>query len=307
MPKRKYSVLLCTFYLLLFTFLSACTGQSNNATATPVAVVKVLATVFMSPTPNSEDIAATRAAISPTPIPPTSTIIPTETPYVGIFIGEAEQERGLVEITAPILGASAANPDEIVRIQQPTADVNLCPLAIDNPYLTAWRTNAIVNQRMGCPIQESFGFFGNIQVFERGVMYYYPELNAIWAIRPMQDNDNRGRYDYLENPPDGSTIGMQAEAGLFLPDGVLGDMWLAVSGLREEMGFARTEAQETPMGIQRFANGIFIHDVLAGQVYALIVDGTVLGPYLAPEAIAVTATPVVSLEANNTSSSETGN
>lgn len=294
MPNRNYSILFFTFYLLPFV-LSACIGQVDEATATPVSTVKALATVFTTATLNPEEIAATRGAISATPVPPTATIIPTETPYIGIFIGEAEQERGFVEITSPLFGPNADNPDSVVRIQQPTADANLCPLPIDAPYLTAWRTNSIVNQRLGCPIQGSFGFFGNVQIFEHGLMYYYPEFNAVWAIRPLQEG-NRGRYDYLENPPEGSIVGLQADAGLIIPDGVFGDMWLAVSGLRQEMGFARTDSQETPLGLQRFNNGIFIHDALAGQVYALVVDGTVLGPYLAPEPISVTATPVATAE-----------
>lgn len=297
MMSRPYYSLLC-FNLLLFIFLAACTGQINDATATSAPTVKLLATVYTSPTPNQEEAAATRAAVSVTPVPPSPTIIPTETPYIGIFIGAAEQEQGFVEITSPLFGPNSVNPDTVVRIQQPTADANLCPLAIEAPYLTAWRTNFIVNQRMGCPIQSGFGFFGNVQVFENGVMYHYPELNAVWAIRPLLEG-NRGRFDYLENPPEGSTIGLQAPAGLFVPGDVFGNMWLAVSGLRTEMGFARTESQETPMGLQRFANGTFLHDALAGQVYALVIDGTVLGPYLASEPPGVTATPVISPEEGN--------
>ena len=294
MFKRNHLALLFCLLILPSLLLTAC-GQANTATATPVFTVKALATVFTSPTANSEELAGTRAAISPTPVPPTATIIPTETPYVGLFIGEAEQERGFVNINSPLFGADSANPDAVVIVQQPTADAARCPIEIDVPFLTAWRSNTIVSERLGCPIQSGFGFFGDVQVFENGLMYHYPEFNAVWAIRPQEDN--RGRYDYLENPPDSSTIGLGADPGLFLPGGIFGDMWLAVSGLREEMGLARTESQQTPLGLQRFANGTFIHDALAGQVYALVVDGTVLGPYLAPEAVAATATPVTTSEA----------
>lgn len=289
MPKRHYLKLF--LFIVPIVLLTAC-GQANNVTPTPVATVKALATVFMSPTANVEQVAATRAAISPTPVPPTATVIPTETPYVGLFIGEAEQERSFVEITSPLFGVNSQNPDVAINVQQPTADASRCPIEIDVPFTVAWRSNAIVNQRMGCPIQSGFGFFGNVQVFERGVMYHYPELNAVWALRPLLDN-NRGRYDYLENPPDSSTVGLQAEAGLLVPDGLFADMWLAISGLHEDIGYGVTEAQQAPMGLQRFANGTFIHDVSAGQVYALVVDGTVLGPYLASESISSTATPVV--------------
>lgn len=305
MSKRNHSRLQFILYIALIMLMTAC-GQANSVQPTPVATVKVLATVFISATPNSEELAATRAVVSATPVPPTATVIPTETPYIGIFIGEAEQERGFVPITAPLFGSDSTKPDTVINVQQPTADASRCPIAIEAPFLPAWRSNSIVNQRMGCPIQSGFGFFGNEQIFQNGVMYHYPDFNAVWAIRPGEGN--RGRYDYLENPPDSSTIGLQADPGFLLPDGIFADMWLAVSGLREEMGFAQTKAEEIPLGLQRFANGTFLHDVLAGQVYALITDGTVLGPYLAPESTSMTATPIVTPEqGDNLNSDGSGN
>lgn len=271
------------FILILVT---ACGGQSTP-TATAVAINKELVTVEISPTADAEEVAATRAAISPTPIPPSPTVIPTETPYIGIFIGEAQQEESFVNFTEPIFGPR-------ITANQPTANARRClNIAIDSPYLTAWETNTSVSQRLGCPIQGGFGFFGEVQVFETGVMYYYPDLNAIWAIRPLQD-DITGEFDYLENPTDISTIGIQPPAGLLVPGDIFGDMWIGVEGLREEMGFARTEAQEVPLGLQRFENGTFLLDVTAGQVYALVVDGTVYGPFLTANinpAIITTPTP----------------
>jgi len=259
-------------FVILILLLTACTAQSA-ITPTPVEIAKLLATVAISPTANAEEVAATRAAVSPTPNPPTATINPTETPYVGIFIGEAQQEESLVRFTEPIIGPRVA-------LSQPTANVERCITnPIDAPYATAWRTNPTVSQRMGCPIQAGFGFFGEIQIFESGLMYHYPELNAIWAIRTQQSAPT-GVYDYLENPINTSTIGIQPPTGLIVPGDIFGDMWLAVAGLREEMGFARTEAQEVALGVQRFQNGTFLLDSPAGQVYALIVDGTVLGPFL---------------------------
>ncbi len=255
--------------------LTACTGQAP-VTPTAVSISKLIATVAISPTANAEEAAATRSAISPTPVPPTATINPTETPYVGIFIGEAQPEEMMVNFTAPIFGPR-------VDLSQPTANAQRClSVPIDGPYLTTWRTNSSVSQRMGCPIQGGFGFFGEVQVFETGVMYYYPELEAVWAIRSLQSGTS-GRYDYLENPTDVSTIGIQPPSGLIVPGDIFGNMWVTVEGLRGEMGFARTEAQEVPLGLQRFENGTFLLDSIAGQVYALVVDGTVLGPFLTSE------------------------
>ena len=278
-------LLLFTFHFLLCT-LTACTGEASP-TPTPQSISMELATVFISPTPNDEEAAATRALVTVTSLPPTSTIVPTETPYVGSFRGEVQVEADFVEILTPIFAPVSSNA-------QPTANAERCIAnPIDTPYLTAWRTNPTVSERMGCPIQGGFGIFGESQLFENGVMYFYPELNAIWAIR-VQSGTNRGVYDYLENPPEGSTIGMQPPVGLLVPGATFGNMWLSVPGLREEMGFARTDAERVPMGLQRFENGTFLLDASAGQVFALVTDRTVLGPFLASDitpALITTPTP----------------
>ena len=286
--------------IISIVLMSACTS-TPEITPTAISISKLIVTVEISATPNAEQFSATRSASSPTPNPPTATVIPTETPYIGIFIGEAQQEEGFVDITEPIFG-----PREDVA-QQPTANAERCLNApIDSPYLTAWRTNPTVSQRMGCPIQGGFGLFGEVQVFETGVMYHYPELNAVWAIRP-QLSGTRGEYDYLENPPTISTIGIQPQQGLIIPGDIFGNMWLGVEGLRDAMGYARTEAQEVPLGLQRFENGTFLLDSTAGQVYALVIDGTVLGPFLASEttpALISTPTPAGTLPAETTEEAE---
>jgi hypothetical protein len=68
------------------------------------------------------------------------------------------------------------------------------------------------------------------------------------------------------------------------------------------MGYARTEAQAIPMGLQRFDNGTFLLDAAGEQVYALIIDGTVLGPYLAPTNALPGEIPTVTVEALPTTS-----
>lgn len=277
--------------LLLICSLVACTAGASVPSPTPVSAARVLATVYISPTPNAEEVAATRAASTSTPIPPTATVFPTETPYVGLFIGEAQPEEGLRPFTQPIFAAEAES-------SLPTADAGRCTIPIDTPYVSAWRANPVVNERMGCPIQGGFGFFGRVQLFENGVMYFYPDLNAVWALRLDRASDSsRGQFDYMENPPQISTVGMQAPQGLLLPGEVFGSMWLSVEGLRAEMGYARTEAQEVALGLQRFDNGTFLLDAVGEQVYALIVDGTVLGPYLAPSSAQPGAIPTLTIAA----------
>lgn len=281
--------------LLMILLLTACDAlNSPSPTPTPPDIVKLLATAYISPTPNPEQEAATRAASSPTPLRPTATIIPTETPYIGIFIGEADTGQGFVQFTEPLFASNQST--------EPTANASVCATPIDRPYLPAWRNNALVHQRLGCPIQGGFGFFGQVQLFENGIMYYYPDLNAIWAIVPERHDIaatilSRGHFDYLENPPENSTIGMQPPVGFLLPGDVFGDMWLGVEGLRDEMGYAQTDAQEISMGLQRFENGTFLLDGSSGTVLAFVIDGTMLGPFLAPAAPSSTPTPAPTVAA----------
>lgn len=262
-----------TGYSILILLLASCIGASTTPTPTPITISKVIATVEISATPNAEQAAATRAAITPTLLPPTQTVIPSETPYIGIFRGEAERDLGYTSFTEPIFGI-----DDVAEVR-PTANAQACSIPIDAPYLVTWQIEPDVSQRMGCPIQEGFGFFGRVQLFETGVMYYYPDLNAIWAIITGVSP----RFEYLENPPDESTVGILPPTGLLIPGNVFGDMWVTVPDLQDRLGFARTDQQEIGVGIQRFANGTFLYDTDAEQVYALITDGTVLGPFASGE------------------------
>jgi len=264
-------------FVFLMLFLAACdtlSGAANNATATPPAIAKVLATVFISPTPNPEQAAATRQASSPTPLPPTLTIIPSETPYIGIYVGDAPRDEGFAVITEPLFG------DDVPV--DPTANPEVCSIPIDSPYVTAWGTNSIVNRRLGCPIQVGFGFFGEAQLFDTGVMYHRPETGEIWAVLA---DPGRSEFFYLENPGEASTTGIEVPLGQQLPRGIFASMWLGVQNLRNRMGFPQTEVQEVAMGLQRFENGTFLLDATSEQLYALIVDGTVYGPFLAPSGV----------------------
>lgn len=269
------------YCLVLLLVLTACTTTDTIPSPTPIRISKVLATVAISPTPNADERAATQAAITPTFLPPTPTVIPTETPYVGIFIGEAERASGFSSFVESLFA------DELVQAE-PTANATRCNTPIDSPYLPTWQTTPIVNERLGCPIQGAFNFFGQVQVFENGVMYYYPELNALWAIAT---SPNVARFDYLENPTAQELGDIQAPLGLFVPSGVFGDMWAGVPNVRDRLGFAQTQPQEIALGLQRFANGTFLHDINGEQVFGLVTDGTLLGPYLAPSNVTAPVVP----------------
>lgn len=249
------------------TLLIGCTEAAASAPPpTAVAIVKVLATVVLSPTPNDDQLLATLAAASPTPAPPTPTSDPSPTPYIGVFIGEAGGGVAFQSFTQPIIGSSGAAL---------TADVRQCGRPIDPRIAPIWQAQAVVRQRLGCPIQESFGFFGQLQVFERGVMYLQPDIQAVWAIVPQ---GVLGRYFYLEAPPP-LAAPLEPSARGVAPTGAFGSLWALVEGMPERIGFAITAQQEAALTLQRFDSGTFLMDLSSGQAFALAVDGTAFGPY----------------------------
>jgi hypothetical protein len=247
--------------------LAGCAGETAiDASPTAAVVVKALATVVLSPTPNAEQIAATTAAASPTPAPPTSTPNPSPSPYVGVFIGEAGGGVAFQSFTQPLIGSGVAVP---------TADTRQCGRPIEPRVVPVWQSQPAVRQRLGCPIQEPFGFFGQLQVFDRGVMYLQPDIQAVWAIVPQ---GTVGRFYYLEAPPPLSAPLEPSAQGL-VPTGAFGSMWTLVEGLPARIGLGVTEPQEAALTIQRFDGGTFLLDLSSGQAFALAVDGTALGPY----------------------------
>jgi hypothetical protein len=240
-----------------------------------VAISKFIATAYISPTPNEEQMRATLLAVSPTPSPAPPTPFPSPTPYIGVFIGEAVLEGGLPPLTGPLLA------DTPIFSAQPTADARRCvAVPFDRNYESIWVTNSRMAQRIGCPIQAGFGFFGHVQVFERGVIYRREDTREVWAILPQPGGP--GQYWYVEKPAEVSTAGISAPEGRIVPDGDIGSVWVSIEGLQEEMGLALTPRQRVAMGAQRYDTGTMLLDATSGQVFALIVDGTAFGPFPAP-------------------------
>lgn len=271
-------------WVMLALLVAACDTAATDTVLTPSATpARLLATAFISPTPNPEQVRATQLAITPTFAQPTMTVQPSPSPFVGVFIGEAQREDSSVHVEEPFFA-----PD-ISVFAQPTANANRCGIVVDRAYVTAWQTTADVNRELGCPIQAAFGFFGTVQVFEHGVMYRRDDTREIWAIT---SDGQQGTYNYMENPPQVEIQGMSAPNGLLPPQGDFAVMWLNVQGLRDRMGYARTEAlSDVALGTQRFTTGTFLLDANSGQSYALTNDGRVFGPFAAPEADEGTGTP----------------
>lgn len=239
--------------------------------AEPIAVAnRPLATVYISPTPNAEQVRATSLASSPTPTPATPSPTPRPTEYVGVFIGEAEPLQGAI-----------VDPDAFASISTPLAPTVApaeCTTTIDPAYATIWRAESLISQRLGCPIQLAIGFEGEVQVFTNGVMYQRKDTDELWAMLP----DTRGgQYFYYETQPDISTVGIDAPQGFFVPSDDFGGVWMGQAGLQDTIGFAQTPPLNINMGHQRFTGGTFFLDSTSGQTFALLADGTLYGPFLA--------------------------
>jgi hypothetical protein len=260
--------------VLLVLLLSACDALNTQTTTTPspIAINKLIATVYISPTPNVAQRAATQLAVTPTPATPTATVPASATPYVGVFIGQAQRDPGFAVIEAPFFGPTPGGA--------PTAVAERCPTPIDQTYLALWQTSTQINAEMGCPIQAGFGFFGQVQFFEDGVMYYRPETREVWALQP---SGNTGEYWFVAAPQEQSTAAIEPQPGFIVPEGDYANAWLGIEGLQAEFGYAIDDPTRIALGAQRFDGGTFLLDANGDQIFVLLVDGSALGPYPAPE------------------------
>jgi hypothetical protein len=130
---------------------------------------------------------------------------------------------------------------------------------------------------VGCPLQERFGFDGNVQVFERGVMYHRVDTNEVWAIRP--GNSGTGKYWYVNQPAPMAMDGLIPPPGLRTPGASFGAAWLTNTEINTGIGYATTPEQAADLNIQRFDGGSLLLDVTVGQVFLLFDDGDAFGPY----------------------------
>lgn len=255
-------------FIVLLMALTACSGGDAPATDAPSVALKVLVTVEIPPTLSvAEQLATQQAAATPTPPPPTLT--PTATPYVGVFIGEANPAQG----GAPLL------PQDVTA--QPTENVGLCVLSADPAFGEVWQRDPSVARQMGCAIQERFGFDGKVQVFERGVMYLRSSTNEVWAVSPGRISG--GRYWYTNQiPVAGGGIGLGLPApqeGQRVPADTFGAVWGTNPPIQQAIGYAITPEQTADLNIQRFDGGTLFLDVTVGQVFVLLVNGDAYGPF----------------------------
>jgi hypothetical protein len=247
-------------------------GCSNNgvtvATFTPPAVQpKILATVYISPTPNAEQQQALAAANPPTA---TLVVIPTETatPYVGVFLGEVDsgQDGGAI-IPPALLGGATSNVPVTLALGP------ACPAQADVAFGTRWAEDVELATALGCPIEGAANLQGTFQIFERGVMYYVP-TGEIWAIAPAQSH-----FWYAVNAPPVQQGDLTVPEGMMAPAQGFGAVWRGLPGVQDGLGFAKTAEQGTKMVTQKFQNGVLLADGQSGQTFVLLSDGRAMGPY----------------------------
>ncbi len=264
--------------LILVALITACTPQTpaetvNNESQGSVAAVRLLATVNLPPTPDAAEREATRRALPVTPSAMPATSTPTQTPYVGIFLGTPAAN------TSGQINLAGANQNQGLPAT-PTPIEGTCNLPFDPAFGRGWESNPSIARRVGCPLQERFGFAGNVQVFERGVMYRRLDTSEVWAVQP--GNIGTGRYWYYNQVlplPPLQGIGLNPPAGLRVPSDVFGAVWSSYSEVNQALGYATTPEQTADLNIQRFDGGSLLLDVTVGQVFILLDDGDVFGPY----------------------------
>jgi hypothetical protein len=254
---------------LALVLLTACAPATPVADTTPVVQAKLLATVYLSPTPDAAARQATRLALSPTPRGPTATPPPSPTVYIGVFLEPAPDDEG------PLISLNPGDPAEAPPSPIPAN----CPITIGEMFIQTWSDDATIRRELGCPIENLISFTGAVQIFERGAMYFEPN-GFIWAIAPNFAGTEPGRYWVLDTIPEVTDAEpIEAPPGFQVPQFGFGAVWRSVDGVREALGFARTEEQSITANYQRFTGGTMLADMSAGQIYALTADNAVYGPF----------------------------
>lgn len=238
----------------------------------PENLPKHLATVYVSPTPGDADRRATTVASRPTVTVQVPTANPTATVYVGVFLGEsAEEDGGALLDPVVYQGTLLANI--------PTLEAPTCLIPTDPLFGTAWAANTTLAETLACAGEPVTSYVGTTQIFERGVMYFIPS-GEIWVMAP--GGVSGGRYWYVPQAPPDQGWEVPPPEGLRMPTLGFGAVWKAVDGVRQALGFARTDEQAASISIQRFDGGALFLDSSAGQVFALVGEqsgGTAYGPF----------------------------
>ena len=269
---RRRSIL---FLLALLTAaLVSCQQAEVSSTPAPQVQAKLLATVYMSPTPDAAEAQATRIALQPTLTAPAATGLPTATVDVGVFLQGADDTG---EEDVPILDAT-----QVFALVPglATARPSRCQIPTDEAFGENWQNDPLAGESLGCAIESPTPFTGVVQVFERGVMYFQAG-GPIWAIETTDDGFPNRQWTITQTLPmvENPESIVTPPEGLRLPLLGFGAVWFGVEGVRDTLGFARTEEQQVQLLYQRFEGGTLFKDVSSGYVFVLLPDGRAFGPY----------------------------
>ena len=254
--------------------LAACQGDNAPAAeAIDPVQVKMLATVYISPTPDAAAQQATRLALQPSLTAPPPTPQPTPTGFFGGVVGPP---------TDPPPQTPKHHPTQAFALIPglPTERPSRCQTPPDERFGDMWRTEApTAAQTMACPIEPAVDFSGVMQVFERGVMYFQAD-GPIWAIETTNDGFPNRHWTITQSlPPVEDTSSVSPPEGLRVPIFGFGAVWFGVAGVRDTLGFARTDEQQAALTFQRFEGGTLFLDTSSDVVYVLLADGTAFGPF----------------------------
>jgi len=258
---------------VIATSLAACESITPAASeeTIPQVQAKLLATVYISPTPDAAQQQATRIAALPSLTAQPPTPLPSPTVYVGVFLEPADSDPDV-----PIL-----DPTQVFALVPglPTERPSRCQIPPDERFGEAWRSEANAARTLACPIEAITNFTGTVQVFERGVMYYQ-QGGPIWAIEVTNDGFPNKHWTITQSlPPVEGDPGITPPEGLRVPVFGFGAVWFGVSGVRDTLGFARTGEQQTQLAYQRFEGGTLFLDVSGETVFILLANGTAFGPF----------------------------
>lgn len=281
--------------LLLITLLSAC------ATATPPpnpdgpiltgfdALPKALATIPLSPTPDSLQVTSTVDTHVPTATDAPPTFTPTATPLVGVFMGVATQPAvdgtfqwipthgpRIVILTLkpgarPTAASVAINPSGSspapIAVQPTVAGgvTRACNVPLASQFANAYAHNAAAQARIGCPLTNGYGLKLVTQSFQNGVMFWretkeiyaLSTANTFWRVADTW-NDSIPPSDPALAPP----------AGLRQPIRGFGYAWRSNPAIRNGLGWALTDEQQFDGFWQDFEHGFMVTGT-GGVVYAL--------------------------------------
>lgn len=257
--------------LLLLVLLAACESVVPAEVALPNSAAKQLATVYISPTPNPAQVQATETALAGFVTPsPTPEILATPTVYVGVFLEPGPDVDALPLVNATLAAAGSL----VVATERPSR----CQVPIDAAFGENWRTNLELERQLGCAVEVMNPFDGTVQLFERGIMFFQPN-GPVWAV--ASSGSIGGPYWSLAQQLPGVSEVDQVTPppGLYAPLLGFGSVWYGVDGVRDALGYARTEEQETRISYQRFEGGTLIADVGNGVVYVLLNNNRAFGPY----------------------------